>query len=337
MNSKAQILQSGSEYRYRILQGYGGIRTGYVSNFTGGDHTHLHPPPHPTPKKSRPTVRSHHHRKKVNDENDVTYPIILPIGAPFDYPLPVEPHPLVGLHLVLLVPLHLILRNTLRIPPPLPPPPPLQPPPPRPHPRLAQPLHVPHFRHHLHRHPPPLRSVTLAGSGAAPRPPHFSGFFASPSAPAPLGASSSGHTSSTSPVSSTPSAPTSPSSRAANSPSSNSSTTPSLSSLLVYGFRFWTAIGLPSACFPIVVSCQIVLLGCNLLCHFGVLLLHFMKGGCNGIGAWVFNSVLNAAILFLFLIFYVKKMHLKNRKVKGGDRFNSMKEVEMESVKDKCN
>lgn len=50
------------------------------------------------------------------------------------------------------------------------------------------------------------------------------------------------------------------------------------------------------------------------MCHVGVLLLHFMKGGCNGIGAWVFNSVLNGAILFLFLNFYVK-VHLKNRKV----------------------
>ncbi|KAI3452117.1 hypothetical protein Pfo_008782 [Paulownia fortunei] len=84
---------------------------------------------------------------------------------------------------------------------------------------------------------------------------------------------------------------------------------------VVYGYRFWTAIGLPSACFPFVVNCQIVLLSCNLVCHFGVLLLHFIKGGCNGIGAWVFNSVLNGAILFLFLNFYVK-MHL--RKIKAG-------------------
>lgn len=80
-----------------------------------------------------------------------------------------------------------------------------------------------------------------------------------------------------------------------------------------YGYRFWTAIGLRSACFPFVVNCQILLLGCNVVCHIGVLLLHVMKGGCNGIGAWVFNSVLNAAILFLFLNFYVKN-HLKNRK-----------------------
>ncbi|KAI3526280.1 hypothetical protein L1887_05528 [Cichorium endivia] len=49
-----------------------------------------------------------------------------------------------------------------------------------------------------------------------------------------------------------------------------------------------------------------LLSGCNLLCHVGVLLLHLMKGGCNGIGAWGFNSVLNFAILFLFLNFYVK-------------------------------
>ena len=49
-----------------------------------------------------------------------------------------------------------------------------------------------------------------------------------------------------------------------------------------------------------------VLLGCNLICHVGVLTLHLIKGGCNGIGAWGFNSVLNAAILMVFLKFYVK-------------------------------
>ncbi|OVA18643.1 GNS1/SUR4 membrane protein [Macleaya cordata] len=38
-----------------------------------------------------------------------------------------------------------------------------------------------------------------------------------------------------------------------------------------------------------------------------------LPGGCNGIGAWVFNSVLNAAILLLFMNFYVK-MHLRKRK-----------------------
>ena len=46
-------------------------------------------------------------------------------------------------------------------------------------------------------------------------------------------------------------------------------------------------------------------------------MLHFMiNGGCNGIGAWVLNSVLNVVILLLFLNFYVK-MHLgKKRKKK---------------------
>ncbi|XP_057973841.1 elongation of fatty acids protein 3-like [Malania oleifera] len=76
---------------------------------------------------------------------------------------------------------------------------------------------------------------------------------------------------------------------------------------LVYGYRFWTAIGLRGACFPFVVNCRIASLGCNLLCHFGVLLLHYLKGGCNGIGAWIFNSVLNGAILLLFLNFYLRK------------------------------
>ncbi|KAL8476019.1 hypothetical protein ACS0TY_028619 [Phlomoides rotata] len=80
---------------------------------------------------------------------------------------------------------------------------------------------------------------------------------------------------------------------------------------VVYGYRFWTAVGFPGVRFPFVVNCQIILLSCNLVCHFGVLLLHLIKGGCNGIGAWVFNSVLNAAIMLLFLNFYVKMLRRK--------------------------
>ncbi|KAM1012557.1 hypothetical protein ACFX2C_042796 [Malus domestica] len=81
---------------------------------------------------------------------------------------------------------------------------------------------------------------------------------------------------------------------------------------VVYAYRFWTGIGLPGACFPFVVNCQVVLLVCNLVCHVGVLSLHILKGGgCNGIGAWLCNSVLNGAILLQFLKFYVKK-YLKN-------------------------
>nr|GEV17503.1 elongation of fatty acids protein 3-like [Tanacetum cinerariifolium] len=76
---------------------------------------------------------------------------------------------------------------------------------------------------------------------------------------------------------------------------------------------FWTAIGLRSACFPFVIHCQMVLLACNVICHAGVLMLHVKKGGCNGIGAWGINSVLNAAILLLFINFYVNS-HLRGRR-----------------------
>nr|GEX26290.1 elongation of fatty acids protein 3-like [Tanacetum cinerariifolium] len=81
---------------------------------------------------------------------------------------------------------------------------------------------------------------------------------------------------------------------------------------VVYGYRFWTEIGLKSACFQFVINCQMLLLGCNVLCHVGVLMLHLLKGGCNGIGAWGFNSVLNFFILFLFLNFYVKSYWRRN-------------------------
>lgn len=78
---------------------------------------------------------------------------------------------------------------------------------------------------------------------------------------------------------------------------------------VVYGYRFWTGFGLPGSAFPsFVVNCQLVLVGCNLVSHAGVLTMHLVNGGCNGIGAWGLNSVLNGAILLLFLKFYVR-MH----------------------------
>ncbi|CAL0323757.1 unnamed protein product [Lupinus luteus] len=81
---------------------------------------------------------------------------------------------------------------------------------------------------------------------------------------------------------------------------------------LVYGHRLWMELGLPSKCFSFTVNCQMLLLCCNLVCHVGVLLLHFLRGGCNGIGAWVFNSGLNAVILLLFLKFYAN-MHCQRK------------------------
>ncbi|WVZ24088.1 hypothetical protein V8G54_002632 [Vigna mungo] len=83
---------------------------------------------------------------------------------------------------------------------------------------------------------------------------------------------------------------------------------------LVYAYRFWTAIGLRGACFPFVLNCQIALLACNVACHVGVFFLHFFfKGGCNGIGAWLFNCVLNLALLTLSLNFYVRMYVGKRR------------------------
>jgi len=86
-----------------------------------------------------------------------------------------------------------------------------------------------------------------------------------------------------------------------------------LAFFVIHGYRFWTAMTVRGARLPLVLNCQIVLLGCNLVCHVGVLLLHFFTGGCNGIGAWTFNSVLNVAILMLFLNFYLR-MYLRRRR-----------------------
>ncbi|KAI4316781.1 hypothetical protein L6164_024726 [Bauhinia variegata] len=70
---------------------------------------------------------------------------------------------------------------------------------------------------------------------------------------------------------------------------------------VIYGYRFWTEMGLTSKCFSFTLNCQMVLLCCNLVCHIGVLVLHFHRGGCNGIGTWSFNFAVDAAILLYFL------------------------------------
>ncbi|KAJ8645727.1 hypothetical protein MRB53_007475 [Persea americana] len=91
-----------------------------------------------------------------------------------------------------------------------------------------------------------------------------------------------------------------------------------LAYFVVFGYRFWVAMGLPRSRFRVVLNCQLLLLGCNLVCHVGVVVLHFRKGGCNGIGALVINSVLNGELLLLFLNYYVK-VHLRRSRTTDDD------------------
>lgn len=79
---------------------------------------------------------------------------------------------------------------------------------------------------------------------------------------------------------------------------------------LVYGYRFCEEMGVKRRRrrrFPFVMVCRIVLVVTNSAWHVGVLVLHFWKGGCNGMGAWLFNTLLNSFVLLSLLNFYVKK------------------------------
>ncbi|KAG0521953.1 hypothetical protein BDA96_08G206300 [Sorghum bicolor] len=86
-----------------------------------------------------------------------------------------------------------------------------------------------------------------------------------------------------------------------------------LADAVALGYRFWVGAGLPAAgaggAAPVALACQLGLLGCNLACHVGVVWMHFgaVGGGCSGIGAWVFNTLLNAALLWVFLHCYGKR------------------------------
>ncbi|XP_020589442.1 elongation of fatty acids protein 3-like [Phalaenopsis equestris] len=94
-----------------------------------------------------------------------------------------------------------------------------------------------------------------------------------------------------------------------------------LAHVVVFGYRFWVGVGLPvaeGAGFVVVLGCQVAVLCCNLICHFGVILLHFGRGGCSGIGAWMFNSFLNAGLLVVFLNFYVLKKGIEEEDLGNG-------------------
>ncbi|XP_062201923.1 elongation of fatty acids protein 3-like [Phragmites australis] len=86
-----------------------------------------------------------------------------------------------------------------------------------------------------------------------------------------------------------------------------------LAHAVAFGFRFWVGAGLPAAraarAAPVALACHLALLGCNLACHVGVVWMHFsvVGGGCSGIGAWVFNTLLNGALLWVFLHCYGKR------------------------------
>jgi GNS1/SUR4 family len=78
---------------------------------------------------------------------------------------------------------------------------------------------------------------------------------------------------------------------------------------VVFGYRFWAGVGLPVATgsAPVVLACQCLMLFCNFFCHFGFIFMHFGKGGCSGIGAWIVNTMLNGMFLGAFLHFYGKR------------------------------
>ncbi|CAH9111300.1 unnamed protein product [Cuscuta epithymum] len=97
--------------------------------------------------------------------------------------------------------------------------------------------------------------------------------------------------------------------------------------------RFLTDLGLRRpAWLPSVVHCHLGFLLSNSACHVGVLLLHFRKGGgCNGMGAWGFNAVLNSFVLFVFLRSYLKAWSIR-RMAAALDSAAAREEAEPQAV-----
>lgn len=108
--------------------------------------------------------------------------------------------------------------------------------------------------------------------------------------------------------------------------------TTTLAYSVIFGYRFWVSIGLPRSRLRVVVGCQLLLLGFNMVGHVGVAVLHFRKGGCNGIGALFITSVLNVAHLLVFMNCYVKG-HLRRNRTADDDPSNHSSSV-LEGKKD---
>ncbi|RAL40496.1 unnamed protein product [Cuscuta campestris] len=83
----------------------------------------------------------------------------------------------------------------------------------------------------------------------------------------------------------------------------------------VNGCRFLRDVGVRRPeWFLAAANCHMVFLLSNTACHVGVLMLHLRKGGgCSGMGAWVFNSVLNSFVLFVFLRSHVRARVIRRK------------------------
>lgn len=90
------------------------------------------------------------------DDRVISEANLLALRAPINRYIPMEPHPIMGLHVVISLHLHSSLSHPLHLPPrltgPYSPTGPGRPA--RPNPGHTQPLHVPHLRHNLRRNPP---------------------------------------------------------------------------------------------------------------------------------------------------------------------------------------
>ncbi|XP_078433585.1 fatty acid elongase 3-like [Wolffia australiana] len=74
----------------------------------------------------------------------------------------------------------------------------------------------------------------------------------------------------------------------------------------MYGYYLCSSLGWrwPPRWKRSVTDCQIVQFCFSFAVSLVFLWFHFFRGGCSGMGAWVFNAVFNASLLFLFFDFH---------------------------------
>ncbi|CAA7395738.1 unnamed protein product [Spirodela intermedia] len=76
--------------------------------------------------------------------------------------------------------------------------------------------------------------------------------------------------------------------------------------VVMYGYYLCSSLGWrwPPQWKRVVTNCQIVQFCISFALSLVFLWLHFFRGGCSGMGAWLFNAAFNGSLLFLFLDFH---------------------------------
>jgi hypothetical protein len=90
--------------------------------------------------------------------------------------------------------------------------------------------------------------------------------------------------------------------------------------VVVYSYFLCRSIGWGCWSSLLPANCQMAHLAFTLLAYVALLAVHFTtRGGCNGMGAWLFDALSNTTLLLLLLNFYLKRHRRRCNSIKSLD------------------